>query len=508
MLPHRPAAIFATAAIAALLASPLEKCEAQQSDSSATSVVISGTVYDSLSGRPLEGALVQMAASDLHGRVSSARTDSAGGFFISGVQAGEYLVAFTHPFLDSLGLDVPPMKLRVDGTSTLTIPLAIPAPLSIHNELCPSTQPSDSSGLLLGFLRDADTGVHLGSGRVVLEWTEVRVGKDGKSIVPERRSVSSEATSAGWYALCGVPTAGPIAAHARIGSDSTGYIDVRVPPRGVLHRDFNIPRDTAAVAVVPTGIADASNRDVGRKDIVPARRGRARLAGLVHDRSGRPLHGAQLRILGSDATASTDDAGHFTLAGLPAGTQTLEARQIGFAPKRVPVDLSSDHTTSVFVTLDKIADVLSEVRVYGEPSALNKKLEGFRQRMRAGWGRFITRADIQKRGPIRFTDMLIGMPGITVQPVGAFGYQLVPTIRSTHCTTTIVVDGHRLPRFLAGDFDDLNSYIWLDEVVGIEVYGHGTGAPAEYGGWGFCPVVLVWTSPDADVLDRAEKGSE
>jgi hypothetical protein len=333
------------------------------------------------------------------------------------------------------------------------------------------------------------------------------VSKDGKSIVPERISVSAKATSAGWYALCGVPTAGPIAAHARIGSDSTGYIGVRVPSRGVLHRDFNIPRGAAAVAVVPTGIADASNRDVGKSEIVPARRGRARLAGLVHDRSGRPLHGAQLHIWGSDATASTDDDGRFALNALPAGTQTLEARYIGYAPRRVPVDLSSDHTTSIVVTLDKIADVLSEVKVYGEPSALSKKLEGFRQRMRAGWGRFFTRADIQKRGPIRFTDMLVGMPGISVQPVGAFGYRLAPSLPHSRCSVSVYVDGHPVPRWIKGDMDDLNSYVWMDWVVGIEIYPHGIGAPAEYGGgWSSCPKVLIWTSPDADVLDRAPEG--
>jgi hypothetical protein len=228
----------------------------------------------------------------------------------------------------------------------------------------------------------------------------------------------------------------------------------------------------------------------------------------VRDRNGKPLGGARVMVWGTDIATNARDDGSFLLDKLPAGTQTLEARQIGYAARRVVVDLSSNRTDSVTVMLDKVADVLGEVTVYGEPSALSKKLEGFRRRMRAGWGHFITRADIQKRGPIRFTDMLVGIPGITVQPVGAFGYQLMPTIRSTHCTTTIVVDGHRLPRFLTGDYDDLNSWIWLDDVVGIEIYPHGTGAPAEYGGWGFCPVVLVWTSPDADVLDRADAGRQ
>jgi hypothetical protein len=430
---------------------------------------------------------------------------------MSGVRPREYLVGFTHPFLDSLGLDVPPLKLKVEASTPLRLSLAIPTAVAVRAQLCPAAQGADSSGLMLGFLRDADSGLHLGSGSVVLEWTEVVVSTDGKSIVPERRSVSAEATSAGWYALCGVPTAGPIAARAEVGGSTTGYVDVKVPVRGVLHRDFNIPRGAAAVAVAP---ADSSG-EAGRSEVAPIRRGRARVMGIVRDRSGRPLHGARVLVWGSDATGSTDDDGHFSLAGLPAGTQTLEARYIGYAPKRVAVDLSSERTASVAVTLDKIADVLSEVTVYGEQSALSKKLAGFRQRMRAGWGRFITRADIEQRAPIRLTDLLRGTPGIRVRPRGTFGYVLASSDSSCR-GVPVYVDGHRLMGKGGGgsgdindnDFISVNDLVWLDWVVGIEVYSDGFGAPAEYGGWGFCPRVLIWTSMDADILDRAGGGGQ
>ncbi len=511
------------AALVALLASPLPAPVAAQQtrDSAATSIAISGTVYDSLSGRPLAEARVQLAASDLRGSVSTARTDSGGNFLFGGVQPGEYLVGFTHPFLDSLGLDVPPLKLKVGGTTPLRLSLAIPTALAVRAQICPATQPADSSGLVLGFLRDADSGLHLDSGRVVLEWTEVRVSKDGKSIVPERRSASAEATGAGWYALCGVPTAGPIAARAEVAGRVTGYIDVTVPPRGVLHRDFNVPTGASAVAVTPANRGDSTNgrdigkRDTGTSDVTPIRHGRSRVTGVVLDRNGRPLHGARLFVWGSDITTNTDDDGRFTLSGLPAGTQTLEARYIGYAPKRVAVDLASDRTASVSVTLDKIAQVLSEVKVYGEQSALSRRLEGFRQRMRAGWGRFITRADIKQRAPIRLTDLLRGMPGIEVRPKGAFDYEL--DARNSSCGgVPVYVDGHRLLGVTRGssrnvndnDFVSVNDLVWLDWIVGIEVYSDGFSAPAEYGGWGFCPRVLIWTSMDADVLDRAGEGGK
>jgi hypothetical protein len=432
-----------------------------------------------------------------------------GSFSIPAVQPGEYIVGFTHPFLDSLGLDIPPMRLQVDGSAPLQLSLAIPTPLAIRARLCPDTPPADSSGLMLGFLRDADTRAHLDSGSVILEWTEVRVTKDQKGIIPVRRSATASATSTGWYALCGVPTAGPIAAHAEIGGNRSGLIDVRVPPRGVLHRDFNVPRGEAAVAVVRSD-SDTVNVDMRRAHAAPLRRGSARLAGSVRDRNGRPLGGARLMIWGTDIATNARDDGTFALGNLPAGTQTLEARQIGYAPRRVVVDLASHRTDSVTVMLDKVADVLGEVTVYGEKSGLSKKLAGFRQRMRAGFGHFITRADIERRGPIRLTDMLRGIPGVALEPVGAFGFR-VTSSRPGACSQAIIyIDGHRLAMSRGGgnDYISINDLVWLDWVVGIEVYADGLSAPAEYGGWGSCPRVVIWTSMDADILDRADGGGQ
>ena len=421
---------------------------------------------------------------------------------MSGVRPGEYLVGFTHPFLDSLGLDVPPMKLKVDGSTPLQLSLAIPTPLAVRSQICPDTQPADSSGLILGFLRDADSGTHLDSGRVVIEWTQVRVSKDGKSIVPERRSVSADATSAGWYALCGVPTAGPIAARAEVGGNMSGYIDVRVPPHGVLHRDFSVPRGVAAVAVAPTDTGDRN-----RSEAAPLRRGHARVTGVVLDGGGKPLRGARLLVWGSDATASADDDGRFALAGLPAGTQTLEARHIGYAPKRIAVDLSSDRVASVTVTLDKTADVLGEVTVYGKQSMLSHRLDGFRQRMRAGWGHYITRADIEKRAPVRLTDLLRGIPGIAIQPVGAFDYRVTSSITSG-CSPVIFVDGHRMVGPTQSDMDAINDLVWLDYVVGVEIYSNGLETPAEFRAPGGCGSILVWTSPDARALAHTNDGGD
>jgi hypothetical protein len=547
MLPRLPLALSGIATLVALLASPGTRAAAQQeTQGSNTLGAVAGTVYDSLSGRPLGGATVRLAASDLHGGVLSATTDSGGSFLIGGVQPGEYLVAFTHPFLDSLGLDVPPLKLRVDG-STPRLSLSIPTQHAVRSQICPVAQPTDSSGLMLGFLRDADTGAHLDGGSVVLEWTEVTVSADGKEIHPARHSASAQATGAGWYAICGVPTAGPVAAHATIAGRSSGIIDVHVPPGGVRHRDFLIPPQGAVLAVVDT--SGGANADT-------LRRGRARLAVTVRDKAGRPLSGSRLLIQESGATGTTDDDGRLTLTGLPAGTRTLEVRHLGYSPVYAVVDLASDRTASSTVTLDKIAEVLSEVKVYGMGSSASRRLAGFRQRMHAGFGHFITRADIEQRAPLRFTDLLRNVPGVVVERTGSIDYKVVPSNPSSLCAGAVVyIDGHRVMRavskfdenapssamvqvdtsssgsgggspqsrtpdaqnltgvqqmLVAGghmsdnDFFPINDLVWLDNVVAVEVYSSGLFAPAEFSGADDCPRVIVWTSPDASVLSQSK----
>ena len=550
----RPRSVIASlAAVVTVLASSSTAAAAQQpTDSTSSFVTVSGTVYDSLNARPLSGALVQLATTDLHGRVLSTRTDLVGSFSIPDVRPGEYLVGFSHPFLDSLGLERPPVELRVNASDPIQLSLAVPSPITVRSRLCPTAGPSDSTGLMLGFLRDADTGLHLDSGRVVLEWTEIRVTKDEKGITPVRRSTTARATSVGWYALCGVPTAGPMAAQAEVAHHTSGHIDIRVPPRGVLHRDFSVPLDVAAAAVARPD-SDTVGVERSTTNAAPLRRGSARLAGMVRDRNGKPLSGARLLLWGTDATTNAADDGTFALDKLPAGTQTLEARQIGYAAGRVVVDLANHRTDSVTVTLDKVADVLSEVTVYGKESITSRRLAGFRQRMRAGFGHFVTRADIEKRAPLRLTDLIRGIPGVAVERSGTFDYKVVSSIRRNLCHDAVVyVDGHRLIKPSSGgsrgstttptsapapragqapgapregttapasndgprsqvaggqvsdsDFAPINDLVWLDDVVGVEVYSSGIFAPAEFGGSDTCPRVIVWTSPDAAALTRA-----
>jgi hypothetical protein len=299
-----------------------------------------------------------------------------------------------------------------------------------------------------------------------------------------------KANDAGWYALCGVPADGSIAARAELGDDATGYIELNVPANGVLHRDFSIPRGSAAVAVVDSAAAAANIPSVR------LRHGSASVTGVVRNAQGQPLHGAQLMVWGSDVTGSTGDDGTFTLSDLPAGTQSLEARYVGYAPTRVTVDLVSNQTRSVTVTLSERTDVLDQVTVYGKLNRRRIDYTGFLQRRKtAGSGRFYTRADIAEMHPVDLTDILRRVPGLRLVPTSYFDYTIlssrgITTNPTGTCQPALYVDGARLI-----DDTGLNGMIRPGDIAAIEVYAGPAGAPAQYSD-GDCGSILIWTGAE------------
>jgi hypothetical protein len=302
----------------------------------------------------------------------------------------------------------------------------------------------------------------------------------------ERREIPAKANELGWFALCGLPTDGPITARAELGSDVTGFIEISVPPRGLLHRDFNIPRGAAATIVA----VDDSARAAAGETI---RRGSARLTGIVRDEKGRPLSGAQLVVWGSGVTGSTKEDGTFALAALPAGSQALEVRYVGYAPERVTVDLVSNATRSVTVTLDKRADVLGEVTVYGKRSKRTSDFTGFFQRSKKGFGHFFTRADIEKRHPFQVTDLFRTIPGFMVVPDSGLGYTVVSSrgggLRG-RCQPNVYLDGMRIY-----DIGNLDGFVMPNDVAGVEAYAGAAGAPPQYPSDG-CGSIIIWTGPN------------
>ncbi|MCU0636366.1 MAG: carboxypeptidase-like regulatory domain-containing protein, partial [Gemmatimonadaceae bacterium] len=97
-----------------------------------TGAEVRGTVFDSLSSRPLAGALVQLAATDSLGSVlATVTSDSAGTFTLQGIARGRYRLGFFHPLLDSLGLTAALRELEVTR-DRVSVSLATPSAETIR----------------------------------------------------------------------------------------------------------------------------------------------------------------------------------------------------------------------------------------------------------------------------------------------------------------------------------------------------------------------------------------
>lgn len=460
---------------------------AQSAAGDSSRATISGLTFDSLGTKPLAHALVQLVSEGGDGMVRSAMSDSDGAFRIPDVPHGQYSLGFMHPELDSLGFALPARAVTVASDSLQFIVLAVPAASSIRARLCPSRPLADSTGVMLGFVRDADSGAPIAGAAVIAMWIEL-AADSAQRLRIQRRQLPARSDSTGWYALCGIPSAAPITVRAESRTSVTGYVEVTVPPRGLTHRDFFVPTGTAAVAALDSAAGSATD---------PIRRGTARIAGVVRNEGGELMAGVKLRVWGTTATGTTAGDGSFTLSGLPAGSETLEARYVGYAPVHVSVDLASDTTRNVVVMLNEHTNVLEPITVYGKQSAFARDLTGFYQRRREGWGRFLTRAQIEDRSALQFTDLVNAMPGIRVVPTGGTGYSIASSTNQA-CRPDIYLDGTRLQ-----DPDDVNDVILPDNVYGIEVYATTTETPPQFRqGKGGCGSVVVWTNPALGPLGR------
>ncbi|HEX6535774.1 MAG TPA: carboxypeptidase regulatory-like domain-containing protein [Gemmatimonadaceae bacterium] len=450
------------------------------SDAPSRRVTVRGAVFDSIAGEPLANAIVQLVALDSSELSYGAQSDSTGGFRVEGVVPGRYAIGFFHPALDAIGLTSRDWLLDVGTDSLIEVNLATPSSATVRDTLCAPSL-GDSSSAIVGLVRDVDTGLPVSGAMVVISWYELVLGDDG--IREQRQQIPVRADARGWYAVCGLPGDAELAARAELGSRASGYLDVGVHPAGLVRASFTLPADSEAIVV------SDDERPPGAE---PVRRGSARLSGVVRSPDGKPVAGARVVVWGSAASASTGEDGSFTLAALPAGTHTVEARYVGFVPVRAAVDLQHGRTTTVSMALAERVSMLGAVTVFGKRSRRGA-VSGFLERRRHGIGRFFTRGDIEHRKPFQLTDLLRDVPGVRVVPTAGFRYAVVMRGGSPRgCTPDVWVDGMRFSL----DDASMDDYASPADITAVEVYARASEVPAVFGP-AACGAVVIWTGGGA-----------
>jgi hypothetical protein len=143
------------------------------------------------------------------------------------------------------------------------------------------------------------------------------------------------------------------------------------------------------------------------------------------------------------------------------------------------------------VALEPLPVELEPVIIRGDTSTVVAygRMADFFRRKRVGWGRFITRQDIEQANPFRVSDLLRTVPGVWVtydlwgQPLFSFRRTLS---RAARCMPAVYIDNMRMPADMS-----LDDWVMPHVVEGIEVYTSMATTPSEF--YGGCGAIVIWT---------------
>ncbi|MBX3131977.1 MAG: carboxypeptidase regulatory-like domain-containing protein [Gemmatimonadaceae bacterium] len=431
---------------------------------------VRGVLYDSLRYAGIEGAVVTVVGDARMGT----RTDARGMFALVGVDAGNHIIRFVHPRLDSLGLESIDVPVSIDdGVEEIEIFAATPSLYRALNLLC-GESPESTNRVVV---RVADRAGHaVAEAGVRLEWIETGFARSRSTrSTSSNRNVAATTDEQGMAVVCEVPSPGalvergpqvvrisPLRVSASRGSRSAGPFSIEEAGPGVL---------------VLSLVADDG------KDPVT-------IAGRVAQADGQSVPGARVRIEELNVGTVTDSIGAFLLRGVPARSQDLVVSAIGYRPSRVIVSPDADAVFDVGVVhLDSLATALDTVRITA--TALPGSAARFDDRRRVLSGTFLDSADLSKMPRVTPSFLAGRVPrALILNPLGGprtFVFRRPGLGGENICVPRLFVDGQDQGPLDVGQLEEL-----LDRAKRIEVY-RANFAPPEFTDFAGCGAVVVWT---------------
>ena len=444
-----------------------------------TTGYLQGVAFDSVHSEPLAGAIIQVEGSGRFGI-----TDSLGRFLVDSVKPGSYRLLVDHPIMDTLGITLvtPPMAFTANAVTRTVV--TVPSGGAIVEMFCPAARRALGPGALVGRVREPDSDAAAVGARVSFVWFDPDPPGLPIALRPTRKTPrvrESIVGTDGIYRLCGLPERyeGKLQAQRKDGGATAEVLVTQ--DDGLLA--------LRSVSVAPLALATVQD-STGKPRV--AVKGRARVTGRVVNRNGAPVGNARIGLLGSSAATVTRANGEFVLDSVPAGTQALVVRQLGYRPTEVPVELSSRTPTRVTVRLGEFVPELTPVEVVSRRDEGLQKVGYLDRKRSSAGGYFLTPEQIEKRHALQFTDLMRTIPGLQVSSQN--GQAMLTSNRSASSGSggcvTVFVDGAAWQQLTPGDLD---SFVRPEEVAAVEVY-NGVQVPAQFATVGqTCSAVVVWT---------------
>lgn len=447
-----------------------------------TTAILTGMVYDSLSGHGLAGVVVTVA-----GAPDRAVTDSLGTFALSVPVSGSRIVTLSHELLDLLPERATRTVKLVPGAPAHII-TATPGPAAVAQRMCRGE--TGAAGLVGLIARQPERP--LADISVEATWFSVQ-GSAGV----RRQTETTRSDERGLWAFCDLPAGVPVTVRQLDGQREVALVNETVDP---LRFRWLVLGDTAAPAPA---------RQLAAPTV-------AAIAGVVLDTAGTPIEAVDVLTLGAKLRVQTDALGRFALADLRPGHEILQLRRIGYRAQVIDVTLVEGETLRVGLTLARepafslpglVADssptpVLAPGERTLEPNHARMNREG------APPSALITREELQKTKSNRLMTVLMSH-GIRIR-VDPHGQNILLCPRNAG-RPALYIDGQmvdrgesfthefplgpNLPRptmdSLTSVFD-LESYP-LERVDAVEIYASPSQQPTGFNRSGAVCTVLIWT---------------
>jgi Carboxypeptidase regulatory-like domain len=422
-----------------------------------------GAVVDSIHGGPLTGAIVILNGTD-----RQATVDSTGRFRIDSVPPGDYALAVFHPLLDSLGIALGSKSITFPAGVTTSVLMGTPSAPGAIAEYCTEAERQRGPGAVIGRVLAADADKPMPDAVVRYTSVSIVVGKD---IGLKRSTFTKEAkvNASGVYTLCGLPMHSGGSVRATRGQFATGDV-----------------------------LADVSRRQLAIVDLRldTLKLGTAVIVGRVVDEKGVPIPHVDMALAGTHQQTTTNDSGSFALRNLPAGSQTIEVRKVGFLAADTALTLSARQPVQFQLTLHAAAVRLGTVAVQAARQAALERV-GFDHRKKTGQGHFLTAEDIHNRGATLFSDIARTIPGLLVVRMPRTGQTVIMQGRGMSITSrgcvAYSIDGAPYQDIPRGSID---TFVHPEDIIGLEVY-QSSEAPGEINiitpGSLQCALVVIWT---------------
>ena len=235
--------------------------------------------------------------------------------------------------------------------------------------------------------------------------------------------------------------------------------------------------------------------------VAPAR---AALAQTVHGQvleqgTERPVRGASVTILGEDqapvGTALTDSSGVFLAALARAGTFTLGVRHPGHQPGiSRPFALAKDdyYEPTLYLVVAVTPRTLAPVEIRERANRRSDFTRGFEERRARGFGEFLDRWQIARRGATTPVELLRGFIGVSFARDAGGNDVPVSTRGATGlgdpCRMAVYIDGSPLTA------QPINYAVRPSDIEAIEVYASTAEMPAQFRhGDGGCGAIMIWS---------------